>query len=85
VSAKRIQGRYFMTRGGNSHHSRQSTVVEEDSWTAKGINIVDASDLWPVWFETPKARNVTAWGAAPGSRAILTLSAEGAKFCVNLI
>jgi hypothetical protein len=50
-----------------------------------GINIVDASDLWPVWFETPKARNVTAWGSAPGSRAIMTLSAEGAKFCVNLI
>jgi len=30
------------------------------------------------WFRAPKARNVTAWGNAPGTRSADTGSAEGA-------
>lgn len=36
VSANRIEGRYFITSGGQSHHSRKSMSVEDDNWIAKG-------------------------------------------------
>ena len=36
VSAKRIEGRYFITSNRQSHHSRKPSSVEDDEWTAKG-------------------------------------------------